>query len=67
METIDQMIKRCEQATVTKNILALIDTQGWSVDECLARLQIEAREAEELSEWNEWDFYKKKVGRVSTP
>lgn len=42
------MIKRCEQEAITKNILALIDTQGWSVDECLTRLQIEE------CEWNEY-------------
>lgn len=56
METVDQMIKRCEQEAITKNILALMDTQGWSVDECLTRLQIGAEETEE------WEFYKKKVG-----
>lgn len=54
METIDRMIKRCEQETITKNILALMDTQGWSVEKCLVRLQIEA---------NEWSFYRRAVSQ----
>lgn len=56
METVDKMIKRCEQEAIIKNILALIDTQGWSVDECLTRLQIEAEEAKELKKQSEWSF-----------
>lgn len=56
-----------EQEAVAKNILALMDTQGWSVEECLMRLQIEAEELSEWNEWGEWNEYKRKVGRVSTP